>query len=184
MIICFRFVLLQSFNGNILIEYDYTRVDTATRYVNILYFHATGKGDKEYPKDITKWNDKRTVPTMSIYFRNMNTYHISYSAISRTGDYIRLRRYRPENNRLKGSDILPDNFNTGLFKSFHTYHIQVVRLGNQIEMHIQNKSDANDQLTCRWDVSEVKACNEGRIGLRHMYTRSAIYKDFKVWRIE
>ncbi|MEL7121295.1 MAG: DUF1961 family protein [Bacteroidota bacterium] len=172
----------QRFEGNILIEYDYTRVDTVSRYVNILYFHATGKGGKEYPEDISLWNDKRKVPTMSIYFRNMNAYHISY-AVGGANDYIRLRRYQPDLKKLRGSDILPDNFNTGLFKPFFTYHIRVIRLGNQIEMQIQNKSDASDQLICRWDASKVEACNEGRIGLRHMYTRSAIYKDFKVWRI-
>ncbi|MCT4644402.1 MAG: hypothetical protein N4A74_05385, partial [Carboxylicivirga sp.] len=33
----------QSFAGNICIEYDYTRTDTTTRCVNILYFHATGQ---------------------------------------------------------------------------------------------------------------------------------------------
>ena len=31
-----------------------------------------------------------------------------------------------------------------------------------------------------WDTSHLPPVKEGRIGLRHMYTRSAIYKDFKV----
>jgi len=71
----------QSFKGNLLIEYDYTRTDTTTRCVNILYFHATGKGG-DFPKDIAQWNDKRKVPRMKTYFNNMNTYHISYAAFS------------------------------------------------------------------------------------------------------
>jgi len=41
-----------SFKGNICIEYDYTRTDTVTRCVNILYFHATGNGEPDYPADI------------------------------------------------------------------------------------------------------------------------------------
>jgi len=178
----------QSFHGDLLIEYDYTRVDTATRCVNILYFLATGKGGEEYPKDISAWNEKREVPAMSTYFRNMNTYHISYAAFkaneySGDHDYIRLRRYNPSKEGLKGSDILPDTFETGLFKPFHTYHITVTCLQDTITMNIQNKHDPADQMTCSWDISDVPDCQEGRIGLRHMYTRSAIYKDFKVWAI-
>jgi len=176
----------KSFQGNLLIEFDYTRVDTAKKFVNIIYFFATGEGTDEYPKDITLWSDKRKVPTMSKYFRNMNTYHISFAAIRNNGkgDYIRLRRYNPNGLRLKGSDILPDNFDTGLFKPFHNYHIQVVRLNNYIAMFVQNKNDLEDAKLCEWDVSQVPSCDEGRVGLRHMYTRSAIYKDFKIWRIE
>lgn len=175
-----------SFQGNLLIEFDYTRVDTSKSFVNIIYFLATGEGTEEYPKDISLWNDKRKVPTMSKYFRNMHTYHISFAAITNNGkgDYIRLRRYNPNGLQLKGSDILPDNFDTGLFKPFHNYHLQVVRLDNYIAMLVQNKNDLEDSKLCEWDVSQVPSCDEGRVGLRHMYTRSAIYKDFKIWRIE
>jgi hypothetical protein len=28
------------------------------------------------------------------------------------------------------------------------------------------------------------ACESGRIGLRHMYTRNARYKNFKVWKLK
>ena len=180
----------KTFSGNILIEFDYTRADTVTSYVNILYFHASGKGGKNFPKDISRWNDKRSVPSMRIYYQNMNAYHISFAAFrahedGTKYDYIRLRRYNPaERSKLAGSEILPDKFDTGLFKPFHTYHIQVARYGNEIEMRIQNKSDAKDKLTLLWDASNVPSCNDGRIGLRHMYTRSSIYKDFKVWRID
>lgn len=179
----------QSFEGNVCIEYDYTRTDTTTRCVNILYFHATGRGDAEYPTDISLWNDKRIVPKMSAYFNNMNAYHISYAAFaaneySGDNDYIRLRRYNPNKKGLKGTDVPPDYFNTGLFKTGVTYHIQVFKYNNQIEMHIENKQDSADELVCKWDVSIFPDCNSGRIGLRHMYTRSARYKDFKVWKLE
>ena len=175
----------KSFKGDLLIEFDYTRVDTAKSFVNIIYFLATGEGSEEYPKDISLWSDKRKVPTMSKYFRNMNTYHISFAAITNNGegDYIRLRRYNPNGLRLKGSDILPDNFDTGLFKPFHNYHIRIVRLGNYISMLVQNINDPEDKKLCEWNASEVPPCDEGRIGIRHMYTRSAIYKDIKIWSI-
>ena len=95
----------ESFSGDICIEYDYTRTDTATKYVNILYFFATGEGTSEYPTDIALWNEKRIVPHMRTYFHHMNTYHISYAALSADGknDYIRLRRYNPQKKRLKAS---------------------------------------------------------------------------------
>ena len=179
----------QSFQGNICIEYDYTRTDTTTRCVNILYFHATGNGTADYPADISLWNDKRVVPHMSTYFNNMNAYHISYAAFaarkySGDNDYIRMRRYNPNKKGLKGTDVPGDHFKTGLFKPGKTYHIQVFRYDNQIEMHIQNKQNSSDQLVCKWDVSMFPPCNLGRIGLRHMYTRSARYKNFKVWKLK
>ena len=137
----------QPFAGNICIEYDYTRTDTVEKYVNIIYFMATGKGDSEYPTDIALWNEKRVVPHMSTYFRNMHTYHISYAALtpnnpSGNKDYIRLRRYNPHQLRLNGATEIPeDYFNSGLFKTGVTYHIQVFKFGPHIEMYIQNRQN-------------------------------------------
>ncbi|MFT6868190.1 MAG: type 1 glutamine amidotransferase [Cyclobacteriaceae bacterium] len=176
----------KSFKGNILIEYDYTRTDSETRGVNILYFHTTGKGDNEYPKDIRKWNDEREIPTMSTYFRNMNAYHISYATSSNnldTTDYVRLRRYEAQ-YRLSGTEILPDNFNTGLFKKDVTYHIEISRFENEIKMKVTNPAEPSNNQTFSWDASGKPSCDQGWIGLRHMYTRSAIYKNFKVWNIQ
>lgn len=179
----------QSFEGDICIEYDYTRTDTTSRCVNILYFHASGKGDQEYPTDISLWNEKRTIPHMRTYFDNMKTYHISYAAFSAkeysgTNDYIRLRRYDPTQKGLDGTDISGDHFRTGLFKPTVAYHISVVKYGGQIEMKIQNKGNESEELTCKWDVSGYPVYESGRVGLRHMYTRNAIYKNIQVWRIE
>lgn len=179
----------QSFQGNICIEYDYTRTDTTSRCANILYFHASGKGDTDYPTDIAIWNDKRIVPHMHTYFNNMHTYHISYAAFSAKeysgyNDYIRLRRYNPNKRGLGGTNVPGDHFRTGLFKTNVTYHIQVFRYKNQIEMHIQNNQNASEQLICKWDVSMFPACESGRIGLRHMYTRNARYKNIKIWKLK
>ncbi|WP_339926371.1 DUF1961 family protein [uncultured Cyclobacterium sp.] len=178
----------QAFEGNISIEYDYTRTDTATRCVNILYFHAEGKGGTDHPKDISLWNDKRKIPSMRTYFDNMNTYHISYAAFaaneySGENDYIRLRRYNPNKDGLKGTDVPDDYFNTGLFKPGVTYHVEIIKYNNIIEMHVQNKKDTSDYSVCKWDASLFPLYDSGRIGLRHMYTRSARYKNFKVWKL-
>lgn len=177
----------KDFTGNVLIEFDYTRTDTTTRNVNILYFHATGKGDNEYPEDIYLWRDKRTVPKMNHYFLNMNAYHISYAAFdaekySGDNDYIRLRRYDPALKKLAGSEILPDKFKTGMFKPFTTYHIEVGLLNNGIMMRVTNKTNPDLQLTCQWDAGS-SVLSHGRVGVRHMNTRNALYKNIIVRQI-
>lgn len=111
-------------------SYEYTRTDTVTRGVNILYFLATGKGTDDFPEDISLWNHKREVPKMKVYFNHMNTYHISYSAFdakkfSGENDYIRLRKYNPTQLGLENTDIGSDYFNTGLFKTNIVYKISV-----------------------------------------------------------
>lgn len=176
----------KEFKGNICIEYDYTRTDTASRFVNILYFMATGKGDSNYPADISLWNEKRKVPYMQTYFNNMNAYHISYAAYpteygANNTDYIRLRRYMPGGNGLKNTDVAGDIFDTGLFKYGIPYHVKVTLIGTSVEMQVWNKQNVQEKKVYRWDASAFPKCTEGRIGLRHMYTRSASYKNFKVW---
>ncbi|MFM8886595.1 MAG: hypothetical protein ACKOKC_09305, partial [Chthoniobacterales bacterium] len=52
-----------SFEGDVKIEYDYTRLDFENRAVNILFIHATGSGTGPYARDITEWNELRKVPT-------------------------------------------------------------------------------------------------------------------------
>ena len=47
----------QSFNGDIKIEYNYTRTDSQLVNVNILYIQATGIGKDSFDVDISKWND-------------------------------------------------------------------------------------------------------------------------------
>ena len=69
-----------SFTGDLRIDYSYTRLDDETRCVNILYIQATGYGEGQYAKDISKWNGLRRVPAMRMYFDHMHTYHISDDA--------------------------------------------------------------------------------------------------------
>lgn len=176
------------FSGHICIEYEYTRTDSANRFVNILYFMATGNGSADYPKDISLWNNKRRVPHMRTYFNHMNAYHISYAAFpvdndGSQNDYIRLRRYMPDGRGLKNTDVPGDVFNTGLFKYGVSYHIMIYLVEDAIEMRIQNLQNKQELNVYKWDASMYPSCLEGRIGLRHMYTRNAIYKNFKVWQL-
>lgn len=91
-----------SFSGDIKIEWDYTRLDTINRYVNIVYIQATGKCEGPYTEDIAEWAKLRQIPYMNSYFDNMNLLHISYAAFGNENDkdedYVRARRYptRPD----------------------------------------------------------------------------------------
>jgi len=172
-----------SFQGDLKIEYEYTRTDFAVRYVTILYIQATGSGDAEHPKDIAAWSALRTVPSMRLYFNHMNTYHISYAAFGTRnddpeGDYIRARRYMPDAGKgLAGTELKDEYARTGLFRAGVPYRITVIKKGRKLFMHI--RGDGREQL-CRFRNEALPPITEGRIGLRHMYTRGARYRDFRV----
>ena len=174
----------QGFAGDIRIEYEYTRTDDANQYVNILYIQATGSAAAGVPADIAAWADERTVPAMSVYWGNMDTYHISYAAyggepVTDDYDYIRARRYRPDIEPKKNGPIFePDHYErTGLFAPGVPHKITVIKKGNDLFMMIRN---ADNEYLAHWDTAEQPAITEGRIGLRHMWTRSARYRNFSV----
>ena len=170
----------QSFTGDLKIDFEYTRLDAETRCVNILYVQATGSGVGPYTTDIAQWSKLRTVPAMQMYFNHMHTYHISYAAYPNdqtTEDYIRARRYLPEADGLRGTDLAPDYFQTGLFQTGVPHKITVIKRGQELFMHIRN---AQKQLLCHWKNESLPPIVGGRIGLRHMYTRSARYREFRV----
>lgn len=175
----------ESFSGDLKIEYEYTRTDEASQYVNILYVQATGSGQEGFPSDISEWADQRTVPAMSVYWGNMHTYHISYAAYGREPvtddyDYIRARRYRPDLLPKKNGPIFePDRCErTGLFAPGVPHRITVIKQGNELFMMVRNP---DKEYLCHWRNTDQPPVTEGRIGLRHMYTRSARYGDFRVF---
>lgn len=173
----------ESFLGDLKIEYDFTRLDSATRGVCILYIEATGSGAGPYTKDISEWNDLRRIPSMKLYFNHMNLLHISYAAFPNDEDttqYIRGRRYMPEIGKgLNDTDLKPDYYPVGLFKPGVLHHMTVIKKDNQIFMRVENSEQ-----TCFFVMSnsDLPPVVEGRIGLRQMYTRSALYKNFRVYQ--
>jgi hypothetical protein len=170
-----------SFEGDLKIEYEYTRTDFESRCVNILYIEATGSGKDPYVKDISKWNDLRKVPAMRMYFDHMNTYHISYAAFPNEGDdqkpYIRARRYMPEKTGLEGTDLKPDYYPEGLFKPGVPHKITVIKKDRDLFMRIENPDQT---YYCHFNNPDLPIVAEGRIGLRQMFTRSARYKNFRI----
>lgn len=172
-----------SFSGDIKIEYDYTRMDTRTEWVNILYIQATGIPPNA--KDISTWNHLRIIPYMRTYFRNMEALHISYAAYERDNldmqnDYIRARKYPvlPGQKFSTTTEVAPSFFKTGLFTPGETYKITVIKTNQKLYFNVEGESG---EKLYSWALSANQMVKEGRIGLRHMYTRSALYKDFKVY---
>ena len=172
------------FKGDIKIEYEYTRTGEGRRFVTILYIQATGSTEIGVPYDLADWADERSIPSMRTYFNNLNTYHISYAAfggnpVDDIDDYIRARRYMPILKKgLSGTEIEPDIFTrTGLFATGVPHQITVIKKGNEIYMMIKNPEK---EYLCHWNNTQFPPITEGAIGLRHMKTRSARYKNFRV----
>ncbi len=173
----------QVFSGDVRIDYEYTKLDDTIHNVNILYVLATGSGAGVFDKDLFRWSKLREIPSMRLYFNHMDTYHISYAAYTQdnedpVNDYIRARRYMPETGKgLLDTDLKPDYLRTGLFKTGVPHRITVIKKDDDLFMHVRNDEQ---ELLCRWKVDAFPPITEGRIGLRHMYTRSARYRDFRV----
>jgi hypothetical protein len=173
----------QEFSGDLKIEYDFTRTEmNDTGSVILIYIQATGDGSDEFPEDITKWSDYRAVPGMGKYFCNMNLYHISYATgspfIEGNGtDYVRARRYMPDSDTLQSTELTPEYADTGVFKPGVTYRITILKEAREIAMKVQGP-DATKVFWFKND--KLPSVTHGRIGLRHLFTRSARYKDFRV----
>jgi hypothetical protein len=174
----------QSFSGDVKIEYDYTRMDNINKAVNIIYIQATGKEEGPYAKDISTWSHLRTIPYMRTYFQNMKLLHISYAAFTNDDakgkkDYVRARRYpvKPDQNFGRDTQVGESYDDTGLFFPGITYHIALIKIGNMLFMKVEG--DGKSTLFS-WDYSEHPPITEGRIGLRHMWTRCSKYANFSV----
>ncbi|HAA78094.1 TPA: hypothetical protein DCE37_23600 [Candidatus Latescibacteria bacterium] len=174
----------QSFEGDLKIEFDYWRIDTIQQFVNIIYIQATGIEKGPFTKDIAEWSELREIPYMRSYFMNMKALHISFAAFGADPseeDYVRLRRYpRGEDQKFTEIAVMPDNLNTGLFKPGIKHRFTIIKKGDEVLFHV-----ATDEKTLvfAWNTSDYDPITEGRIGLRHMWTRCSRYADFKVSKL-
>ena len=165
----------RSFKGDLKIEYDFTKMDDATKAVNILYIQATGDEEGPFKEDITKWADLRTIPKMSLYFQNMNLWHVSYAAFGNNEDpdkkdYLRARRYPVlAGKRFSDTEVGESYDDTGLFKDGVTYHMTFIKKDDVLMIKVQGDGKTK---YFRWDFSDFPPVEEGQIGLRHMWTRS------------
>jgi lysophospholipase L1-like esterase len=166
----------KSFEGDVRIDYEVVRLDSSEEGVNILYIQATGGGEGPYKKDISAWSDLRRVPAMKTYFNNMQTYHISY-AVPGDRDYIRARRYMPNRSGLKGTALAPDYFRNGLFGTGVPHKLTIIKQDRDIFMRVRNAEQTRHY---HWHNDKLPPIEEGRIGLRLMFTRASRIKDFRV----
>ena len=178
----------ESFKGNLKIEFNFTRKDSATKWAIILYLQATGTGVAPNVEDISKWNNLREIPAMKTYFTNMKALHISYSSFENDNndskkDYVRVRQYPVvKGQNFNTTTEIPNAFfETGLFKTDETYKITVIKTNEKLYFKVAGKNSS--KLFC-WDLKNQPSLLEGRIGLRQMATRSALYKDFSVYTIK
>jgi len=175
----------QGFVGDIKIEYDFTRLDTENKWATMLYVQATGVEDGTHHKDISQWRTLRNIPYMKTYFNYMNLLHISYASYGKDDvgvdkDYIRARRYPVKKGEVFRTDtvIEGDVFTSGFFVPNEMYHIIVIKKQHALFMQITNKNKKSRLFS--WNTAKFPLVKEGRIGLRQMWRKSAIYQNFTV----
>lgn len=168
------------------IEFNFTRIDTSpANTVNIIYILAQGGGDK--PRDILEWADERREPAMSRYFNNMDTYHISYAVSGiepapEAARYIRGRRYMPSNGKgLAGTELFPEYMAVPLFEPGVPYTMTIIKAGRELFLRVRGNGR---DMVFYFDASEFPSIEQGRVGLRQMFTRVSRYADITISRAE
>ncbi|VGO14184.1 Arylsulfatase [Pontiella desulfatans] len=166
------------FSGDVKIEYDYTRLDAnLDAGVNILYIQATGLGTDEWPTDIFQSTEKRWEPWMKSYFLHMNALHVSYAT---DGRYVAARRYPAAELKKFQKETMfdPKYSDIDLFKPGETWHITAIKENGWLRFVAERNGERHE---FKWELCQFPPVNEGRIGLRHMWTRCSRYQNFKVY---
>ena len=78
----------------------------------------------------------------------------------------------PHASGLKGSDLEPDYHPKGLFGPGVKHHITVIKKDHDLFMRVENDKQT---YYCHMTNTKLPPVTEGRIGLRHMFTRAARY---------
>ncbi len=169
----------ESFEGDLRIEYDFTRLDENMDHVSvcILFLHATGAGDM--PEDVLESKDNRQVPTMGLYFQHMNLLHVSYACTG--GDdnrYVRARQYPLGRGGFGGMQVDPSYENVYCFQPGETWHMVFEKVGQTLSL---TSSKGEVSHTWTWNLEGRPELNHGRIGLRQMRGRSSLIANFKVF---
>ena len=172
----------KSFSGAMKVEFDFTRLDTINRYVNILYFHAQGIGG-EYGPDIHTWADRREIPYMKTYFEEMNLLHISYAAFGNANDdeenYLRVRRYPVTAERTFNEiEVEPTIDDTGCFQPGVLHRMCFVKTADKLALRIRTEAGALHHI---WDTASVAPPQSGPLGIRHMCTKCSRYYGLRVY---
>jgi len=88
------------------------------------------------------------------------------------------RRYKADESGLRGSELKPDYFPENLFKPGVPHWITVVKRAREINIRVENPQQVCYRRMMNPDLPSI---DEGRIGLKHVFTRSARYRNFRVF---
>lgn len=183
----------ESFEGDVIVSFECTRLDTSSFGVNIVYLQAQGIGRDGYLEDIYEWRDQRKVASMGTYSNYMNLLHISYNVGGFTApSYIRARRY-PQNDdiglRWGMTPLKPDYDDEGaIMLPGKKYIVEIEKTDESLVFRIFDGASKKLLKECPWDTTQIpelmepKVIKEGRIGLRQMSTKENVYKNFRVLR--
>jgi hypothetical protein len=172
----------QVFEGDLLISFEMTRVDTSNYGNTLLYIQAQGIGKPPYVEDIYAWRALREVPSMDKYFTYMSLLSLSFR------ENLRCKRYPlrdMEGNPYKGALLEPMEEYGGI-ESGKTYTVEVAKKNPHLTLRLYDAATEELLKECTWDVSKnpekqmPRLIRKGRIGLRHMSTKQFIYRNFTV----
>ncbi|MCJ8332450.1 MAG: hypothetical protein HRT89_09985, partial [Lentisphaeria bacterium] len=173
----------KSFAGTMKVSFEFTRLDSINRFVNIIYFQANGTGEGPYQKDIHAWQELRKTPFMKTYFENMDLLHVSFAAFGNDNDdpedYIRVRRYPVRQDRsFDQIEVEPTIFNTDLFLPNKTVELCFIKTQNDLALEI---TGGESPFYHHWDLSGVDPTFNGPIGIRQMWQKCSKYKNIKIF---
>jgi hypothetical protein len=177
----------REFEGDIRISYQWTPLDEDVTGAILLYVQAQGIGEGSYDRDISKWREMRTIPAMDKYFKNMNLISLSIR------ENVRCKRYpwfdKTGNLYAGGGLIAPMKEYKEKITPGKTYRITLDKRKLMVAFKIIDIATGEATIDHTWDTSkidkryEVQRIIKGRIGLRHMSSKQAIYRDFKVEKL-
>jgi hypothetical protein len=177
----------REFEGDIRLSYRWTPVDADGFGAILIYLQAQGVGDEPFDRDISKWSEMREIPAMDKYFNNMNLISLSIR------ENVRCKRYpwfdRDGNPYEAGGLIEPMVEYGEPIVPGKEYRIVVEKRNPMVSLSITDAGTGKSLIDHAWDSSKIdprmepKLVTRGRIGLRHMATKQAIYKDIKIERL-
>lgn len=167
----------ESFRGDLRVEYDFTRLDSSEKGVDIIYLQATGSGKPPYAEDILEWAGLRKSPSMKLYFDHMHTYSVSYAVGMPGSEYVRLRRYQPEAKGLEGTEVPPAFGRTDLFGKGTLHRMTFIKHGQEIFLRV--RADQREGFYY-WKNDHLPPVESGRVGLRQMAGKHGLYGNVRI----
>ena len=67
-----------------------------------------------------------------------------------------------------------------LFKPGETWHITAIKSDGWLRFIAEREGELHE---FKWALDQFPAITEGRIGLRHMWTRRSRYKDLRIYTL-